>query len=315
MVKPLVTIALLTRNAGRDFAEVLEAIFSQKTTFSFEVLALDNESDDGTWQQLEKYRLIRKVSIPRQEFDHSRTRNRAMELARGMIVVFLVQDALPVGTDWLQKLVRPLLIQVNGKDVISKKIAGVSGRQVPPKTIPLPQRYFLLHSYTDEPRILTTLPTEFGPGRIWFSNVCSAIARWAWEQVPFPDVVMSEDQAWAREVLKRGWTLIYAPEAKVIHGHNLSWSWLFRRNVDSGASLAGMGYAVPTVGRGGSWKWLANELVFAHKEEGISGVGKTFLYEIVRFIGFQIGYRKWVPIAVKRYFSIVPWYYDRRVKS
>lgn len=306
--QPLVTVALLTRNGGADLKNVVKAVFAQKTSFVFEVLAIDNSSEDGTWEFLGQFPKIRKVRIQRKEFLHGPTRDRAVELSRGEIVVFLVQDAIPVGEKWLETLVAPLSKQE--KDA-KHQVAGVTGRQVPPKGVPVSQRFFLLNSYTEEPKVLDGLPTEFGPGRVWFSNVDSAISKKVWQKIGFPNVIMSEDQAWARAVLAKGYRLVYEPKAKVMHDNQMTIGKVFRRNVDSGVSFATLGTSVPSVGSGRIWKWVWEELKFAFREEGLGGVCYVVLYEGARWVGFQIGYREWIPRSVKKFFSIVPWWYEQ----
>lgn len=311
----LISVVFLTKNAGGEFKSVLEALFGQRTSFSFEVIAIDSGSTDGTWELLEKYP-IRRIRIKPNEFMHGRTRNYAMRQAKGKIVVFLVQDALPVGKKWLETLVKPLLHKTNKSHKSNKsygKIAGVTGRQLPPQNLPLPQEYFVRHAHTktERPRIQSDVPTHFGPGKIWFSNVDSAISRKAWNEVRFPDVVMSEDQAWTLAVLKKGWSLVYEPKAEVIHGHALGLWPLFKRNVDSGASFSALGTSVPSIGSGNNWRWLVDELKFGWGKSGFSGAAYVIIYELTRFLGFQIGYRKFVPWQIKKAFSVVPQWYKR----
>ena len=43
-----VSIILLTRNAGMQFFDTLHAIYTQKTSLSFEVIIVDSSSDDET---------------------------------------------------------------------------------------------------------------------------------------------------------------------------------------------------------------------------------------------------------------------------
>jgi rhamnosyltransferase len=303
-----VTVVFLTRNSGPEFKKTLAAVLAQETPWNFEILVLDNESTDGTWELVQRRQSIRSIRVPREEFRHGPVRNKAFGLAKGEIMVNLVGDAMPVGKRWLATLVAPLIGRGKGT------VAGVSGRQVPPKGLPVSQEFFLLKSYPEEPRVLDGVQKEFGPGKIWFSNVCSAIPRWAWEEVKFPDVIMSEDQGWATEILRRGWKLIYEPRAAVIHGHKLNYWWLIKRNSDSGASLANIGAVVKSVGSGEMWKYLVEEITYAAKTRGLGAVLSVFPYEAVRWIGFQIGYRKFVPRRIKKFLSIVPWWWDNNAK-
>ena len=101
---PRVTVFIPTWNGGPLFDEVLREICAQETAFPFEVLAIDSGSKDGTLDVLAKHR-VRVLRIPNSEFNHGLTRNRAVQEARGEIVVLTVQDATPASRDWLATLV------------------------------------------------------------------------------------------------------------------------------------------------------------------------------------------------------------------
>jgi rhamnosyltransferase len=149
------------------------------------------------------------------------------------IIVFLVQDATPATPDFLTQLTTPL-----GEE----GFAGVFGRQLPRSSTNKVERIFLNITYPvarkarcyDEQRAL-------GIHDIFFSNVCSAIRRDVWEQIPFDEsLIMSEDQLWAKEVLLAGQRLLYEPRAAVFHSHNYGLGDVFKRNFDSGLSLIGI---------------------------------------------------------------------------
>jgi hypothetical protein len=62
-----------------------------------------------------------------------------------------------------------------------------------------------------------------------FDNVSSMIRRSAWEQVNFPRRRFAEDIGWAKQVLDRGWKIVYEPESMVIHSHNQPLLYEFKR--------------------------------------------------------------------------------------
>ena len=116
---------------------------------------------------------------------------------------------------------------------------------------------------------------------------------------------MSEDQAWARAVLRAGRSLRYVPEAAVYHGHRLSLGRAFRRNFDSGSSLQELGLT------GGVWSaglgHLAGELRTISAEHGLGAAGHALLYETVRMIAFQCGrMERVIPLALARRLGEAP---------
>ncbi|MCL4694548.1 MAG: glycosyltransferase, partial [Candidatus Hydrogenedentes bacterium] len=83
---PLVSVTLLTRDAGPLLRRVLEAVQSQETNRSVEIVAIDSGSTDGTLDLLHEYD-VRVETIPAASFNFGRTRDRVFELSRGEIVV------------------------------------------------------------------------------------------------------------------------------------------------------------------------------------------------------------------------------------
>ena len=105
---PEITIGIPCRNGGVILRRALAQVFAQQTSRSFEVIALDSGSVDGTLEALSGYP-VRVITIEQSQFDWGRVRERLFEEARGAIVVNLSQDAVPAGLDWLERLIAPLL--------------------------------------------------------------------------------------------------------------------------------------------------------------------------------------------------------------
>jgi rhamnosyltransferase len=232
MSKPEVAILLLTKNGAAFLKESLDAIFGQQSPYSFEVLALDSGSTDGTLALLSRYP-VRIVAVEPAAFQHGRTRNLAATLASPGVeyLVYLTQDATPL-PGWLDALVNTVATE----DVV----AGAFSRQVPrPGCNPLLAR-----------RIVEEWPQVGGGQRIvkqlngptvdsmdWhslahFADTSSCIRRAVWAQIPFPEVDFAEDLAWAGQVLKAGYSLVYEPGSAVLHSHSGSLARQFRENVD-----------------------------------------------------------------------------------
>jgi rhamnosyltransferase len=290
MPEPLVTLILLTLNGGPVLAETLAALSRQQLAdpggqaISVEWLAIDSGSCDGTLETLRRYPL-RLHQIPPAEFGHGRTRNLAASLARGEWLIYLSQDAVPADERWLLNLTRHLR---------EPAVAAAFGRQLPPRQVGPIETYFLEQTYP--PRAFRHVPTPVVPGarpnleRIFFSNVNAALKKSVWAKCPFPeDLVMSEDQAFARAALAAGFSLVYDPEAAVIHGHTYTLPQLFRRNFDSGYSLrgiAGDGW-LSVAGLGARYVW--GELQYLARRRRWATMPYAILYELVKSAGFAAG--------------------------
>jgi GT2 family glycosyltransferase len=103
-----VSVILPTRNGGPRLGLALQEIFRQQLDVPFEVLCVDSASDDENLARMRAFP-VRLESIPPESFDHGLTRDLGARLARGRVLVFLNQDAVPVDRLWLHRMTAPLL--------------------------------------------------------------------------------------------------------------------------------------------------------------------------------------------------------------
>lgn len=248
---PRVSVLLLTRDGMATLPAVLDQLAAQQTDFAFEVVAVDSGSRDGTAELLAA-RADRVLTIASAQFDHGATRNLGVEACRGELVVLLVQDALPVGTDWLARLTAPLWED--------SSLAGTYARQQPRPEASALTRFYLTGwtATAAEPRVqavasaasLAAMSPFERMALCTFDDVCSCIRRAAWSAIPFRPTPIAEDVEWARDVLLAGWRLRYTPEAVVIHSHERSARHELRRTRESHARLAALFglRTIPTTG-------------------------------------------------------------------
>jgi rhamnosyltransferase len=276
-------VLLLTLNPGQAFAEILRSVLSQDPA-PYEVLAVDSGSTDGTIELMEAAG-VTVEQIPQSEFGHGRTRNLIASRASGELLAFLTHDARPIDNAWLADLAKPFDDPV---------VAGVYGRQIAPDDAAAIEIHLLAYIYPDRDRLLKLgagerfqMPTHF------FSNANSMIRRSVWEHVPFQDdVIMCEDQWWAKAVLKQGMAIAYSASAVVMHSHRLGARATFRRSFDTAVAMKGCdetpGLQVATgflgylrslsrfiVGRG-SWPQLGSSLTLAIARAAGYAVGSNF---------------------------------------
>ncbi len=301
------SVVLPTRDAGPGFREVLEGLVACRGIDEAEILVIDSGSEDGTAELAATFPRVRVLRIPSREFGHGRTRNLGASEARGEILVFLVQDATPADAGFLESLVEPL-----ARD---PRIAAAYGRQLPrPEATPV-EAEFLRQTYPPEPAVRRLDPPagRVAIGSVFFSNVCSAVRRAVWSRFPFDEtLIMSEDQKWAREVLEAGWRIAYQPAAAVLHSHHYPLAKVFRRNFDSGCSLAG-------VTQDSRRAMLGYELGFVRAAAGAlrrRGEARWLPYlvahELARTLGFAAGRQaSWLPRALRRRLSLHRAFWDR----
>jgi len=184
-------------------------------------MALDNESTDGTLEELLKY-TDEIQTIPRGTYVPGRVLNRGMVMSTGKWVVFLNSDCTPQHPEWLRNLLR-------GSG--TEEAAAVFGRQ-----LPRPDCHPLLAKDTED---------TYGDGvrqRLWrhcFSMAASAIRRSVWEDMPFrEDIQYSEDIDWTWRARQKGWDIRYVPDAVVMHSHNYTLKQFYRRHYGEGRAEA-----------------------------------------------------------------------------
>ena len=216
---PRVSVLIPTLQAEPWLDGLLRALAAQRVGGGSELVVVDSDSTDRT-RELVTAAGGRLERIPRTEFGHGRTRNRLAERARGELLVFLSQDALPEGEDFLARLVGPLA---------EEDVAGATARLLPREDDdPLTTRTALdAPEASAEPRVWG--PADLGSDTVHFNDVASAVRAEVLRALPFPDVAFGEDVLWAEGALRAGWRLAFVPGAVARHAHAYGPAQAYRR--------------------------------------------------------------------------------------
>ena len=212
---------------GMEFLErVLDALAAQRIDAPWDFLAIDSGSTDGTWELLGERAKTFPVPLRRErihgvEFDHGDTRNLLAARARGELLVFLTQDAIPGSPDWLATLVG------NFED---PAVGAAYCRNVPRPDAEVLTKIFSAGDpgYAEGRRETVLPPAEeyaaMGPHErrllYNFNDVASAFRRELWERHPFPRTPFGEDILMARAFLEAGFKVVYDDVAVVEHSHD-----------------------------------------------------------------------------------------------
>jgi len=214
------SIIIPTKDGATHLDKVLEMIYAQAHEQPFEVIVIDSGSTDGTLDIVRRYP-VKLVQIAPEDFGHGKTRNLGAELAEGKYLVFLTQDAVPAADRWLFNLIGNLEVP---------EVAGAYGRQISWEGTNPMERFFLNTHYPAYPMVKSVKEGKTDIATIFFSNANSALKKDVLRTYPFSeDLIMSEDQEWAKRVLLDGYEIVYDPEAAVYHSHNYSLKAVFKR--------------------------------------------------------------------------------------
>jgi len=308
MAASKVSIVIPVKDGGTDLARCLAAVRDQALDPVVEVVVIDSGSSDGSIVRATEAG-ARVIEIAPRDFNHGATRNIGAEAADGDVLVFLSQDAEPIGKDWLATLIAPLA---------EEGVAGVYGRQTARDDAVPPEQFFLDFVYGGEPRLQqASRADELSMETTLFSNVNSAMRRQTWEQLPFAtDLIMSEDQDWSRRALQGGLRIVYEPRAVVRHSHPYTLGAAFRRFFDSGVSserayLAG-DRAASRVLRRTALRYLGAELAWLLRSGRALWIPYALLYEATKLAGLMLGtHHRRLPMALKRRMSAMPTYWEQ----
>ena len=256
-MKPNVSIFIPTKNAGCEFSEVLERIFSQDEK-RLEVIIVDSGSTDQTCEIAAKYP-AEIIKIKPSEFGHGKTRNLALKYSKADYIVFLSQDAIPSDEYWLSNLLR------NFSD---EEVAGVFSRQIPKRDARELQKFFYKY-YFPEDKVVRPLQEFNSIQNRFFSNVSSCIKKDVLQKYPFSDTILTtEDQEWAKRITDIGYITVYEPKSVVIHSHNHELRRIFKGYFDSASALRALTEQEYVEFKKGSMKYITKEFlyVFKHKK-------------------------------------------------
>ena len=226
---PNVSVVIPTKNGGLLFEQVIEKIKQQDYDGNIEIIIVDSGSSDNTLDVAYNFS-DRVEQIPPQQFNHGLTRNYGIKISTGEIIILMTQDALPGNNQLIHNLVVPFSDPDVG-GVYAKQIARPEADVLTKRNLEnwlTGRQEFEVRQLKDH--LLYEQLSPFDKYKFCnFDNVCSAVRRSAWEKVPFIENNFGEDIEWCLRTLKTGWKIAYQPEAFVIHSHDRSIFYEYKR--------------------------------------------------------------------------------------
>ncbi len=199
-----VSIVIRSKNESKTLPDLLDILFEQ-TEMGFELIIVDNGSNDGTLKMLKGFPVATVIHIPKNEFNHAYSCNLGMQVARTNFVVLTNGHCLPISRTWL----------ADGLSNFSnKQVAAIDGNY-------RSRRDASYHERLGDIWQADTLNTKRKNEPITTTN--AIIRKDLWEKYPFDESLTEcEDYDWAREMIARGFETIKDPRFNVYHSHGLT---------------------------------------------------------------------------------------------
>jgi glycosyltransferase involved in cell wall biosynthesis len=218
----LVSIVIRTLNEEKHLPELLSSLHAQKLAddIGLEIVIIDSGSTDRTLQIAKQHR-CRITHIQKEEFTFGRSLNEGSAFASGDVLVYVSGHCIPVGEDWLTKLVAPL----------KHGTAGYSyGRQVGRGSTKYSERKLFQKYYPETQRPPST--------DIFCNNANAALSRKLWAKSKFDEEILAlEDMELAKRLTDHGEKVAYVADAAVYHIHDETWGQTRRRYEREGIAL------------------------------------------------------------------------------
>lgn len=179
-------------------------------------------------EELLEFSGVRIEKIEKRRFDHGGVRDEWAKRSDADILLFMVQDAVPADRYLTERLAQALR---------DPQAAVAYARHLPDGRCDAIEEYARYYTYPPAGRRKVWEDVqEQGIFGCFTSNVCAAYRRsWYEKAGGFEErILLSEDSVFAAKVMKKGASVIYQPEARVIHAHRFSFRTQWRRNFDIG---------------------------------------------------------------------------------
>lgn len=220
---------------GKELFDLLDSLVKQ--TLPVQNIILMN-TEEKYFEQLTygtdfpyRYHNVKVYHLSKREFDHGKTRHVGVTKSQADIFVMMTQDAVPADELLLEKLVEPL----------QGEVAAAYARQLPKEDCSPEECYTRSFNYPEQSRVksMEDLP-ELGIKTFFCSNVCAAYRRDIYDETDgfVRKAIFNEDMIYASGVVRAGYKIAYAADARVYHSHNYTNMQQLRRNFDLGVSQA-----------------------------------------------------------------------------
>lgn len=280
MKDPTIGVAVITYRAKHHLPFCLPPFLT--SPLKPRVVVVNSSSNDGT-VELAQEMGAEILIVPRAEFNHGTTREKARQYLNTDIVVMVTPDAYAADKHVLEKLVAPIIL---------KKSSASYARQIPHDDADIFESFAREFNYpsTSHLRSLKDINT-YGVYTYFCSDSCAAYSNKALDEVGgFPAVLTGEDTVVVAKMLQKGRSIAYVAEACVKHSHRYTLWQEFQRHFDTGLARKEYGHLLQLGGcdekRG---KDYVVSLVGRLMREQPLLIPYAGLQSLIKWIGYRLG--------------------------
>lgn len=203
----MISVVIRTFNEAENLKRLLKILSLQN--IKNEIIIVDSDSIDDTINVAKDYNAKIIQCIP---FTYGRGLNIGIREAQYDYICCLSSHCFPLNDNFLLTL----------KSNFTDKIAGVYARQLPLEESNILDKRNLSMVFRNE-RLIQTNDS-------FFNNAASMFRKSLWEEIPFNEKVDAfEDVIWSHGIQKKGYLIVYEPNAMCYHYHNESIEYTLKR--------------------------------------------------------------------------------------
>jgi rhamnosyltransferase len=294
-----ISIIIPTYNAEKHLPKLLDSLITQSVK-AYELIIVDSSSKDKTVEIAKQY-TDNVIVIPQNEFDHGGTRAKAAQIAKGAILVFLTQDALPFDEFSIENIIK----------VFEDETVGAAyGRQLSYEDTNLFGKHLREFNYPDKTIVKTKEDiSKYGIKTAQLSNSFSAYRKdILLETGNFKDnLILGEDVYTGAKMILAGYKLIYTADAKVYHSHSYTIWEEFKRYFDIGVFHKCESWILEQFGKaeGEGTKYIKSEVKYLLDNGAWYLLPEFIVRNGMKYLGYKLGqnYEK-LPMWVIKKFSM-----------
>ena len=226
-----IDVIIPTYRPGKELSEILKRL-SNQTRPVRKIIIMNTRTEEDVAELVRPFPKVELHELDKAEFDHGGTRDAGARLSDADYLFFMTQDALPAD-EYLVEHLAAAFTESSIKAAYGRQLAREDCREL--------ERYTRVFNYPAESRVKTAadLP-KLGIKTFFCSNVCAMYERETYVNRGgfIKKTIFNEDMIYVGGLVKAGYAIAYAADARVYHSHNYSGIEQFHRNFDLAVSQA-----------------------------------------------------------------------------